>query len=182
MYNVSMVKFMSQLIGAEIILFQERVIVGRVTRVLIDPDNGSLVGFVARPVHQNKDAYIPTNEIKGLGKKLIIVEGLSSLSAADDVVKIDKVLKNEPMIIGSQVYSESGQHLGRVEDATLDMTLAVLKKLYVKPLFLAGILKEQQLIDASQIVKIEEKKIIVRDSKIKEKSALAMPAEIPLAE
>lgn len=182
MYNVGMVKFVSQLIGADIILFQERAIVGRVTRALIDPDDGSLVGFVARPVHQNKDSYIPTSEVKGLGKKLIIVEGLSSLSEADDVIKIDKVLKNEPMIIGSQVYSESGQHLGRVEDATLDMTLAVLKKLYVKPLFLVGILKEQQLIDASQIVKIEEKKIIVRDSKIKEKSALAMPAEIQLAE
>lgn len=182
MYNVGMVKFVSQLIGADIILFQERAIVGRVTRVLIDPDDGSLVGFVAKPVHQNKDSYIPTSEVKGLGKKLIIVEGLSSLSEADDVIKIDKVLRNEPMIIGSQVYSESGQHLGRVEDATLDMTLAVLKKLYVKPLFLAGILKEQQLIDASQIVKIEEKKIIVRDSKIKEKSPLAMPAEIPLAE
>jgi uncharacterized protein YrrD len=177
-----MIKFISQLIGARVILYQERALVVKVSRVLIDADNVALVVLAINPVHQKATSYIPLGEVKGFGQKLIIVESLESLSEPADVVRIEKVLQNEPEIIGALVVTEGGQKIGKVDDATLDLKFSSLKKLYVSRSFLPDILGEQKIIDARQIVKIEKKKIIVSDLGVKKRSALVMPEELPATE
>jgi sporulation protein YlmC with PRC-barrel domain len=177
-----MVKFLSQIIGAKVLLYQERAIVGEVLRVLIDPDDGAFVGLVVAPVHQKDVSYIPTNEIKGFGQGFLMVEGLGSLSEQSDVIKIKHVLDNEPMIIGAKVIDENGQRIGKVEDATIDLKLSVIKKIYVNPLMPFGILGGQRIIDHKQIVKIEQKIITVKSTETKEKGRMALPAKLPVAE
>lgn len=172
-----MIKFINQIIGANIILFQERAIVGQVSRVLIDPDDGAFVGLVVAPVHQKQETYIPTTEIKGFGRGLVMVEDLRSLSEEEDVILIKKVLDGEPQIIGAPVFDEDGTRLGKVNDATIDVRVGVLKKLYVNPPLLAGILGDQKIIDAKQIVKIEKKRITVQGTRVKKKS-ISMPMEL----
>jgi sporulation protein YlmC with PRC-barrel domain len=173
-----MIKFINQLIGAKVILFQERAVIGQVTRVLIDPDDGVFIGLAVAPVHEKQETYIPTTEIKGFGRGLVIVEDLRSLSEAGDVIRIKKVLDDEPEIVGASVFDEGGIRLGRVGDATVDVRIGVLKKLYVNPPLLAGILGNQRIIDAKQIVKIEKKRITVRDTKVRKKN-ISLSLEIP---
>lgn len=177
-----MVKFISKIIGAKIILFQERAIIGMVKRVLIDPSDGAFVGLAVNALHNNKEMYIPLTEIKGFGQGLIIIEELSSLSDSEEVIKIKEVLESEPKIANSLVVTENGQKLGRVEDATLDLRIAQLKKIYVNPRYLKGILGDQLIIDAKQIVAIEQERIIVKDGFAKEKKPVVLPAQLPIVE
>lgn len=177
-----MVKLISQLTGARVLLFQERAFIGEVQRVLISPDDGSLVGFVITPTHQKELAYIPTNEIKGYGQGFLLIENLTSLSETDEVIKIRQVLDNEPKIIGTTVVTESGLKLGKVSDATVDVRLNTLKKLYVSGPISLGPFGTQKVIDLKQIVKIERKTIIVRDSTQKERQSLMTPAEATTGE
>lgn len=177
-----MVKFISQIIGARVLLYQERAIVGEVSRVLIDPDDGTFVGLTVQPVHQKELAYIPTNEIKGFGEGFVLVEGLDSLSEKEDVIKIQKVLETEPLIIRSRVITESGQRIGTVEDATIDLRYSVLKKIYVNPNLLLGIIGTQKIIDRKQIIKIIKKTIVVKDAKTTSRAEIPIGTEIPVTE
>jgi sporulation protein YlmC with PRC-barrel domain len=177
-----MVKFISKIIGSKVVSFQERALLGLVERVLIDPADGTFVGLVVRVAFDQEERYVALGDIKGFAQGLVIVEELNSLSGPDEIIRLGEVLKNEPRLIGASVVTESGQKLGRVEEATIDIGLAVLKKLYVSPRFLPAILGEAKIIDARQIVKIGQREIIVRDTKTKIKKMLALPTEAPISE
>lgn len=157
-------KFMSKIIDSKVISFQERAVLGIVTRVVIDPTDGALLS-IALNSHSKEDKYVPQAEIKGFGEGVVIVEGASSLSDAEEVIKIAAVLAEEPIILGADVVTDSGNILGKVEDATLDLRTGSLKNLYVNPKYLGKLLGEQKIISLKQVVRIERKRIIVRDLK-----------------
>ncbi len=177
-----MMKFVSQLVGAKVLLYQEGAIVGEASRVLIDPDDATFVGLAVQPSHLRSERYIPTSEIKGYGSGYLMAKGLSSLSEENEVIKIRKVLSNEPQIIGARVVTEDGTRIGKVADATVNLKDSILDKLYLTSLLNIGLLGEQKIIDRSQILKIEKKKIIVRDTKETKPVPANIAAEATLTE
>jgi len=62
------------------------------------------------------------------------------------------------------VYTASGTALGRVVDAELDPEDLHVERLKVQPGGLTGLLHEHFLIHRTQIIRIEEKRIIVDDT------------------
>jgi sporulation protein YlmC with PRC-barrel domain len=176
-----MVKFIGKIIDSEVLLFQERAKLGEVSDVLVDPADGSFVGLeVLLP--KNKIKYIPLPEIKGFGRGMVMIKGVESLSDRKDVVRIDKMLKNKVIIIGSKVVTEEGETVGKVTEATLNLKLSALERLYVRPPLSLKFLTDSLVIPAKNIVRIEEKKIIIKDTgkaKSKEKTA---PCPAPTAD
>lgn len=166
-----MVKFISQIIGAQVLLFQERAFVGEVADVLIDPKDGSFAGIELIAPKLKQPLYVPASEIKGFGQKFVLIKGENSLSGKDEVVRIKKILEDRPQILKSKVYQESGGYIGRVEDATLDFKLLSLERLYVNPKISTKFLAESLIIPAKTIIKIEPRKIIIQDGEIKQKEA-----------
>ncbi|MDD3481172.1 MAG: PRC-barrel domain-containing protein [Patescibacteria group bacterium] len=158
-----MVKFISKIKGSQIILFQERARLGTVTDVLIDPKDGSFVGLSVE-VPGDGMRYIPTSEIKGYGTGMVMINDLGSLSAADDVIRIKKVLPEKPEIVGARVYTEEGAYIGKVNDATINVELNALERLYIGGRTLFDIFSSDRIIAAKNIVRIEKKKIVIAGS------------------
>jgi sporulation protein YlmC with PRC-barrel domain len=75
-------------------------------------------------------------------------------------------------IIGHKVISQSGQYLGRVADLEIETIKQMIVKYHVQadPL---GFLKEPLIVDASQVVEIREKEIIVKDAVVSDKEPAA---------
>lgn len=177
-----MVKLISQLIGAKIILFQERARIGEVIDLLIDPKDGAFVGLEIIEERENKYKYIPPSEIKGLGQGFVMVKDLNSLSEEEDVIKIKEVLSCRPEIIKSKVYSEDGEFIGRVVDATINFKLSALEKIYVTPKMSIKFFSENLVISAKQIVEIKKREIIVKNGKRKVKESKFAPVVTPISE
>lgn len=63
------------------------------------------------------------------------------------------------------VYTESGEHLGRVHDAEIDLDTHAVRKYVVAPRFIG---RESYLITPVQIKAVTDKKIIVEDTILKD--------------
>lgn len=177
-----MVKFISQILSAKALLFQERLMVGEVSRVLIDPKDGALVGIEIKGENEEEVRYIPPTEIKGFGNGLVLIKDLNSLSTADEVIKIKEVLDQKIEIIKSKVYFEDGRYLGRVDDATINLKISTLEKIYVNPRLSTKFFSECLIISAKSIVKIEPKKITIKDDRVKSKKSILSPVVAPITE
>jgi sporulation protein YlmC with PRC-barrel domain len=177
-----MVKFISKLIGSRVLLFQEKLLVGEVTHVLIDPKDGAFIGIEIFSLTDSGQSYIPASEIKGFGQGIVLVKDVSSLSAEDDVVRIKNVLLERPKIIGAKVYYEEGSYVGRVEDATINIKLLALEKLYINPKFSKQFFTESVIVASKMIVKIEPKRITIKNSQVKARQPKLAPAPTPISE
>lgn len=71
-------------------------------------------------------------------------------------------------IIGNKVVSQSGHYLGKVTDLEIDASGQNIVKYYAAGGFF-DFLKESLIINASQVIEIQKKKIIVEDAVISEK-------------
>lgn len=176
-----MVKLISDIIGTKVLLFQERSIVGEVAGCIIDPKDGAFLGIKIISEVERKSKVIPENEIKGFGPDIVLVKDMRSLSEPEDVVRIGEALKIDPKIIGEKVETECGQKLGTVEDATINLQLLALERLYVRPKGILNFFAEQLIIPAKKIIEIKKDLIIVSDEFAKAEAkkvakAVAIPA------
>lgn len=177
-----MVKFFTDLIGSNVLLFQEKAQVGPAADVIIDPENGAFLGISVLDPVEKKKKVIPASEIKGVGDKFILARDFKSLTEIEDVIRVKKTLDEKIEILGSKVETESGQKLGKVENATIDLKLLCLEKIYVNPPLSISFLSKQLIIPSSKIIEIQKKKIIVTDEFAKEKKKVAMVATAPAQE
>lgn len=120
-------------------------------------------------------------EIKGFGEDFVMINDLKSISETDDVIRIKTALETGSKIIGAKVETESGQKLGRVTDATIDLKFGALERLYVNVIPLISFLSKDLIISAKKIIEIQKNKIIVSDEFAKEKvkKMAAMPSAVP---
>jgi sporulation protein YlmC with PRC-barrel domain len=174
-----MVKFIGRVIGAKVLLFQERAQVGEVLDVLIDADDGAFVGLEISSSISSEPAYVPASEIKGFGQGFVLIKQIESLSSAEEVVRIKKVIENRPKILNAKVYNETGRYIGKVEDATLSFKLLALEKIYINPRLTTKFLAESLIISARMIVRIEPNKIIIKDDAIQSKEPKYAPKAAP---
>lgn len=176
-----MVRFVNDIIGSQVILFQERAHVGPVRDVIIDPGDGSFLGITVYDPIEKRDKVVPSMEIKGSGKNFLLIKDYESITDPDDVVKIKAVLPINPKIIGARVETQSGQYLGKVTNATINLKLLALEKLYVASSSLLKFLSEDLIISAKKIIEIQKTKIIVSDEfvKVGEKKSVFSALPVP---
>lgn len=162
LYNIGMVKFITDIIGSEVLVQRERLRVGKIANVILSPDNGDLIGILIS-THTKKDDAVPASEIKGFGDGFVLINEASSIDSPDEIVRIKQILDKKIKIIGQKVYTESGQRLGKCVNATLSLKYQKLDKIYVTPKAIVAILASDLMIPAKKIVEITKERIIVTD-------------------
>lgn len=154
--------------------------IGEAAGCIIDSKDGAFLGIKIISTVEKQPKVIPSNEIKGFGPDFVLVKDMQSLSEPEDVVRIKEALLIDPIIIGSKVETECGQKLGRVEDATLNLKLSALERLYVHPRGFLNFFATSLIISAKKIIEIKRDLIIVSDEFVKvEAKKVAEAAIVP---
>lgn len=166
-YNKFMIKFLSDLIGANVVLYQEQAKVGPISDVVFSPADGALLGFFCLDPVSGLEKVVPSNEIQSFHQGYVVISGYDSMSMPNEVIRIEQALAEKPKIIGARVYTQSGQYLGKVHEATINLDFLCLDHLYVNPPFSFSFLAKDLLISAKKIVEFQHNKIIVSDELIK---------------
>jgi len=78
-----------------------------------------------------------------------------------------KILSSD--LINLPVFTQSGQHLGRVDSFEVDIDSQAITKYHVKTGLIKGLWHQQLLIDPSQVISISKEKMIIEDNAVKEK-------------
>ena len=167
-----MIKFASELILKPVIMKREHALVGIVEDLVMNPDNGELVGILVREGFGKKNLKtLATKDIISITTDYYLISEYESLGELDEIVRVKKVLELGIKLVGSKVVTVLGIVLGRVRDYTVNTKSLHLDKLYVDQGVFRPLAREL-LISFPQIVSIEKDVVTVADASIKETKAV----------
>lgn len=174
-----MVKFLSNILGVDIIVRKEKLRVGTVKQVIINPDTGEVAGILGMSFKKWTFA-VPISEIEKFLLGAVLVSRVEAVSEPSEIIRIKQILDKNIKIVGLPVETESGQKLGRVRELTLNLKYNRLENLYVNPRGPIKIFSTELIISAKKIVEITKKKIVISDNHLKVKNPTVAPVIMPL--
>lgn len=154
-----MLVLISQLVNRPVITFDEAEPIGIVRDPIIDPSNGKLVGyFFGHGFLHMKQDVIAADDIASYDQSRVVVHHNDVARIIEEEPRIREILQKKIMVLGANVYTETGKHLGRANDLLLDTELSMIVKYYVH-----GMLNDR-IIPAEHVISIEKRGIIVDDT------------------
>lgn len=168
-----MIRLFSSVVGNPIICIDNGFTDYKLTAFVVDTDRLAIELAVVQQPFNPKRYYIMPRSIREVGSQSIIINSDEDISEAEDLVRYQAIIDAKPFLIGYRVVSSSNQKLGFVKDLGFDSIHLTISKLVVRSHWTRRILTKDLLINRSQIIKIENKTVIVKETKTKARKTSA---------
>ncbi|HET8669668.1 MAG TPA: hypothetical protein VFM05_03290 [Candidatus Saccharimonadales bacterium] len=134
------------------------------TGAIINPNNLKVEGFYCSDAFdRKKTAVLLYQDIRDLIPQGFVVNDHDVLSEPQELVRLKKIMDLHFELLGKQVITTNKDKLGRVVDYAADTTTMYVQKIYVAQSFLKNLASGNLGIDRTQIVEINDRRIIVQD-------------------
>lgn len=147
------------------------------TKPIINPNNLRIEGWYCEDIFSKSTLILLAQDLRDVVPQGFAVNDFEVLSEPGELVRLQKILELDFELIGKSVVSNHKRRLGKVADYALDPESMVIQKLYVARPVYKSLTDGQLSIDRSQIIEINDKRIIVREADIK--VGAAAPAAMP---
>ena len=149
--------------------------IAQVSDVIIDPDTLKIAAFrlVGPEVGGENGDLLQPKDIRDFSGNLgAIVDSADEFVNDADVIKLQKILEIGFEIIGKSVETKKGSKLGKVSGYMVNTDDFMIQQLIVRRPLLKSFIDPELLIGRSEVVKVTDDKIIVKDeeSKIRKKA------------
>ena len=153
-----------RLIDAPIMSLQTGMPLAKTISVIIDPRK---LQIAALRVHGNRlshqESVLHPADVREISDIGLIVDGDESLMPLDDLVRLKEVIDFKFELLGIRVENEKGRLLGKVSDFAIDPDSFLIQQLYTKPSLLKSIVTTSLTINRSQVVNVNNQRIVVKD-------------------
>ena len=166
-YTETMLRFSEYFRDRDIMSLRIGALIGRAYEPIINPANLKIEGWFASERRKKDEMILPSSEIREIISKGFVVDDHDAITHPEDLVRMDKLVTMRFEVIGKSLRTDQKRRLGKVVDYTVDDTTMLIQKLYVSRGAVRGLTKQDMLIDRSQIVEINNKAIVVRDTSIR---------------
>lgn len=147
---------------------------GIASEPIIDPRKLQVVAYHIAGPRIQKPSVVHTSDIREFGPLGFIVDGADSVMDLDeDLVRLQEVIKFNFSLIGKPVFDEQKKKLGKVLEYTLETDGFFVQKLHLSQSVIKNIKASNLIIHRSQIVEINDRKIVVRSGTVQEQVGLA---------
>ncbi len=150
-------------------------LIGRVRRVLVDPDQGKIAGFLIKEKgFSSRPKVVSMIDVIDVERAAMVINSRESLVTRGEIVRIAKILEYKFNIIGLPARTREGQMLGKITDVVVDSATGEIVRLYTK------FLLQHRVFERSQIDEITWQEIFFKidnRKKVKEKIPVAKEAE-----
>jgi uncharacterized protein YrrD len=110
-------------IGKPILAFDEGTRVGEVRDVILGADNAAVVGLLAEEGGLFESSkVVPVEEISAFGRDAVVVASTASVVSAGQTPGIKAILQRKQSLVGTRVFTETGDAQGGVSDVYFDET------------------------------------------------------------
>lgn len=131
--------------------------IGTLKQIVIDPENGQVLGFLVATGFLLPTKIISTMDIRFWDKNGLVTEYEENLVPYDEIVRIKNIVEQNINLLEMSAETENGKALGVVEDILIDTDNAVVVKYY-----LCDLLGKSRIFSAEKVLRID-KKIIFSD-------------------
>ena len=149
--------------------------IAKTTEAIIDPSDLKIVGFyltgpeVGDGEHGDILQIRDVREFSNLG---MVIDSSDEFVNADDVIKLKEVIDINFQLIGKKVETKKKTKLGKVIGYTVNPADFMIQQIVVQRPFMKSFLDPELLIGRSEIVNVDDEKVVVRDEekKIRERA------------
>ena len=138
-------------------------------QAIIDPENLKIMAYTMEgPIMKNDPEIgdiLDLNDVREVSDQGFIVDSADVFTFREDVVRLDEIIKLDFNLVGLKVIDESGRKIGKVVDYTLDTKTFMVYQLIVQRPVMASFLDPQLTINRSQIVEIDDFKVVIKNGK-----------------
>lgn len=144
----------------------------RIDRPIIDPHNLKIMAFYVHGARLDfEPAILFANDIRELGSMGAIIDSTDNIMPPDGLVRLQQIINYGFRLDGIRVIDDHKHKLGRVENYALDPETFEIQQIYLKPTFAKQFSVASLTINRSQIISIDNQKIVVRAPSVREKTA-----------
>lgn len=170
----------SQLINCPILSLHVGGEIARVVEVIVDPDNLRVIAFRAegRMVSDEED-ILPIASVREFSRLGMVIDSVDELVGADDIIRIKEILQLNFALPGLKVVTRKNSKLGKVSDYTVEIGGWYIQQIIVQRPVMKALFDPELRIARTQVVEVDDYKIIVKDEheKVKSKVAQVAPAD-----
>lgn len=160
--NVSFMQISASQIPATKVFSSEGQLIGRLSRVHLDRQNGSILAF---EIARQGARFISPQDVMSWKTAYLRLGQNYEIHQSEDLVRLAQSLKvSGGDLISKKVRTEAGTKLGIVRDYTLDSKQMVLASITVQKILLGLFHYDTRLIRQSSILEIKPRQIIVRET------------------
>ncbi len=141
--------------------------IGHAYAPIINPANLRIEGWFATETRNKEEMVLPATEIREIVARGFIVNDHDAITHPEDLVRMENLLHMRFEVIGKTVKTDQKHRLGKVVNYTVNDQNMLIQKLYVSRGAVRGLTKQDLVVDRNQIVEINNKAIIVRDTSVR---------------
>lgn len=164
----------TKLIGTPILSMQAGGAIGQIIDPIIDPDTLKIIAFRlgGGPIPRSGANLLDVSSIREYSSLGMVIDSIDELVSAEDIVKLDKVIKLNFNIIGLKVETKKGSKLGKVADYNVTPDNFTIQQLIIRRPLVKSFVDSELIIHRKEIAEVTDYKIIVKsEEKILKKKA-----------
>lgn len=137
---------------------------------IIDPGVLEVVAYrLNGPRIKGASTLLLTNDIREISDIGFIVDSSDELVEEPDILKLQKLARLNFHLNGLDVFDDTKNRLGKIDDYGIDPMTFTIHQLYVKRPLLKSLQTSDLIISRKQIIEVNNKAIIVRSASLEEK-------------
>ena len=135
----------------------EGALVGRVHRVVVNPEDTKIIGYLVWVGKiLPKGLILSQQDVVDIDQSGIVTHNRENLLEKEEVVRINEIIKHKFNLIGLKARAKSGEYLGKITDAVADTGSGDILRIYVRKIY------QELVFERSQIEKITWKEMILK--------------------
>lgn len=162
-----MLQLSKDLINRPVLSLRTSATIATATQPVINPNNLKIEGWYCNDRFSRKILILQSNDIRDILPQGIVVNDHESLSDPEELIRLHDTLELHFSVLDKAVVTEHKRKLGKVNDYAVDMQSMFIQKLYVTQSVFKSLSGDQLSIDRSQVIEINNKRIIVSEPVVK---------------
>ena len=157
-------KLAGELKDLDVFSISEKNVIAKIKKVIVDPENGSILGFqvYGEGISKRGRNVVSFFDVKEADDEAVYVDSFEKIEGKEELPRAYQTLDQKISILGSKVFSQKGDFLGRTGDFAIDMDVGKMSRLYVERTGWKKFFLPYDLIFSfEEIIEIQKNKIIV---------------------
>ncbi|HUD03302.1 MAG TPA: hypothetical protein VMR51_00700 [Patescibacteria group bacterium] len=143
--------------------------IGTVLEPIINPHNLHIDGFYCQTPHSKDRVVLLDIDIREFTPAGIIIDGHTSLSEPDDLIRLKPVLDINFQLVDKPVLAGK-KRIGKVAEYAIDKEGLFIQKLYVQPPVWQSINQNRLTIDRTSVIEVTDNHIVISGPEVKDTS------------
>lgn len=160
----------TRLINAPVLSLQTGGALGHITSAIIDPRQLIVAAFYCDGPHIQNTAVLHVEDIREITNMGVIVDDAETLmSPNEDLVRLQQIINFHFELMGKPVIDTTKHKLGRIQGYSVDADSFYIMKINVKQTLFKDFFGGTLLVDRTQVVEVNDHRIIVQANVGREK-------------